>query len=207
MTDEILRAYREIITALLSETTLTDGQMSRWIEFYSREQLTDAQAAAILTALALRRETATEMVSSARWLLNTSVPLERSPEPCLDTCGTGGDGRHTLNISTAAALVAAACGARVVKHGNRAVSGSTGSADVLEALGILDQSAHLRMLRPLHSLEQHRFAFCLAPNYHPAMARFGPLRKQLGFRTIFNRLGPLLNPARAEHQLVGVGRT
>ena len=203
MTDENLRAYREIISASLGEVALTHEQMSSWISAYSLQELTDAQAAAILTALAVRRESASEIVSAARWLLNASVPLDRSPEPCLDTCGTGGDGRSTLNISTASALVAAACGARVVKHGNRAVSGSTGSADVLEHLGIPIDSTPAKAAA---SLVRNRFAFCLAPNYHPAMARFGPLRRQLGFRTIFNRLGPLLNPARAEYQLVGVGR-
>jgi anthranilate phosphoribosyltransferase len=203
MSQEIRPAYRQAIGRLLEGADLLPEQVASFIDAYSSRELTDAQAAAVLTALTMRGETAAELAAAARSLLASSLALPRTARPCLDTCGTGGDGRSTLNVSTAAGLVAAACGARVVKHGNRAVSGTSGSADVLERLGVpVDQPPD----EAAAALERHGFAFCFAPNYHPAVARFGPLRRQLGFRTLFNRLGPLLNPARVEHQLVGVGR-
>ena len=131
------------------------------------------------------------------------IRLEPPTRPVLDTCGTGGDGTGTFNISTATALVVAGTATPVVKHGNRSVSSRCGSADVLVALGVPVESGPAWAQR---SLDAHGFAFCFAPQFHPALAKVGPLRRKLGVRTIFNLLGPLLNPAGAEHQLLGVGR-
>ena len=158
---------------------------------------------AILGAWACKGETADELVGAVQVILNKGLPLDCDGN-VLDTCGTGGDGWKTFNISTATAILAAACGVRVVKHGNRGVSSTSGSADVLAKLGInLDAG-------PVHQREclaKAGVTFCLAPRHYPLLAGLMPLRKALGTRTIFNALGPLLNPARARRQLLGVGRS
>lgn len=157
---------------------------------------------AILGAWACKGETAEELVGAVRVILAKGLPLDCDGN-VLDTCGTGGDGWKTFNISTATAILAAACGVRVVKHGNRGVSSTSGSADVLARLGInLDAG-------PVHQrecLDKAGVTFCLAPRHYPLLAALLPLRKALGTRTVFNALGPLLNPARAKRQLLGVGR-
>lgn len=157
---------------------------------------------AILGAWACKGETADELVGAARVILSKGLPLDCDGQ-VLDTCGTGGDGWKTFNISTATAILAAACGVKVVKHGNRGVSSTSGSADVLGRLGInLDAG-------PLHQsecLNKAGVTFCLAPRHYPLLSALMPLRKSLGIRTLFNALGPLLNPARARRQLLGVGR-
>jgi anthranilate phosphoribosyltransferase len=132
-----------------------------------------------------------------------ATPVPTSGRGLLDTCGTGGDGLHTFNISTAAAIVAAACGAPVAKHGNRNASSSSGSADVLEALGV---NIQLTAEQAGRCLDEIGLGFCFARLLHPAMKHVGGVRSALGFRTIFNLLGPLSNPARAEHQLLGASR-
>ena len=159
-------------------------------------------AAAFLAALRTKGESAEEIASAVGVLRESMVRLEVDG-PVVDTCGTGGDDAGTFNISTAAAIVASACGVRVVKHGNRAVSGKTGSADVLRELGVPIESG-VEWAR--ECLNRIGFAFCYAPHFHPGMAKVAPLRKTLGLRTIFNLLGPLSNPAGAKHQLIGVGK-
>jgi anthranilate phosphoribosyltransferase len=162
----------------------------------------EAEAAALLVALRLKGESASELAAAVAVLRGVMHRLDCPTRPVLDTCGTGGDGSGTFNISTATALVVAAAGVPVVKHGNRSVSSLSGSADVLAALGVPVESGPVWSQKMLDSLG---IAFCFAPHFHPALAKVAPLRRKLGIRTIFNLLGPLLNPARAEHQLLGVG--
>lgn len=159
-----------------------------------------------LVALADAGETAVEIAGVAASLRSKMVPLEAGlPDGTLvaDTCGTGGDGSGSFNISTAAAIVVAAAGQPVAKHGNRAVSSRTGSADVLAALGVGTHAPIETAARCLHELG---LGFCFAPAHHPAMARVGPLRRSLGRPTVFNLVGPLCNPAGARVQVIGVGR-
>jgi len=163
----------------------------------------ETEATALLIALRLKGESASEIATAVEVLRASMIRLEPPARPVLDTCGTGGDGTGTFNISTVAALVVAGTATPVVKHGNRSVSSRCGSADVLVALGVPVEAGPKWAQR---SLETHGFAFCFAPHFHPALAKVGPLRRKLGVRTILNLLGPLLNPASAEHQLLGVGR-
>jgi anthranilate phosphoribosyltransferase len=163
----------------------------------------EAELAALLTALRMKGESADELAAAAAVLREYMVPLETGRDDLLDTCGTGGDGSGTFNISTAAALVAAGAGVGVVKHGNRAVSSRSGSADVLSVLGV---GLHCDPATARRCLQEAGMAFCLAPHFHPALARVGDVRRRLGVRTLFNCLGPLANPARAGYQLIGVGR-
>ena len=165
---------------------------------------TDIEIAALLTALAVRGETAEELAGFADTLRSLATPLpltDAERARLVDTCGTGGDGSGTFNISTGAALVAAAAGALVAKHGNRAVTSKCGSADVLEALGV---PVALSPERAVACLRATGFMFLYAPALQPAMARVAPVRRALGFRTIFNLAGPLTNPAGAPAQLMGV---
>jgi anthranilate phosphoribosyltransferase len=153
-----------------------------------------------LVALAEKSENADEIVGSARALRDHAVPFHASGN-CIDNCGTGGDGAGTFNISTVSALVIAAAGQPVVKHGNRSASGRVGSADLMEALGVkVDLNVEVAQI----SLQRFNFAFLYAPYYHPAAKRVAPLRKRLGRPTIFNLLGPLCNPAQPPYQLIGV---
>jgi anthranilate phosphoribosyltransferase len=159
------------------------------------------QVAAFAVALRARGESAETIAAGAEAMRATMDAVEHGLERVLDTCGTGGDGSHTLNLSTAAAIVVAACGVAVAKHGNRSISSRCGSADVVEALGVaidLPTKAQAQVLR------EARIAFLFAPAHHPALRHASVARRELGVRTIFNALGPLANPARATHQLVGV---
>ena len=160
--------------------------------------------AGLLTALRLKGETADDLVALARVTRSAMVSFDVGNKRIIDTCGTGGDGAGTFNISTAAAILIAAAGQPVVKHGNRGFSSSTGSADVIEALGV-EVDVHPDVMRAC--FEHTGFAFCFTPRYHPAARHAAAARKALGFRTIFNLLGPLVNPARAPHQVIGVGRS
>src|SRR5439155_22938279 len=159
--------------------------------------------AALLTALRMKGETAVEIAAAAVVLREHMVRLDTGRDDVLDTCGTGGDGTNTFNISTAAALVAAGAGVPVVKHGNRAASSRSGSADVLSALGVVVETDAAGARR---CLDGAGLAFCFAPHFHPAMRHVAGLRRRLGVRTLFNCLGPLINPAEAPYQLLGVGR-
>jgi anthranilate phosphoribosyltransferase len=157
--------------------------------------------AGLLTALAQRGESVDEIAGAAEALRERMVPFEHPFSDAIDTCGTGGDGLSTFNVSTTAAVVAAAAGARVVKHGNRSVSSRSGSADVLETLGV---PIELEPAAAAHVLEEVGITFLFAPRYHPSMRFAAPVRGALGIRTIFNFLGPLCNPGRVRRQLLGV---
>ena len=168
--------------------TMLDGAMS------------DNDIANTLVTMADRGETAEEIAGAARAMRARMIPVT-APENAIDVCGTGGDGSHSLNISTAVAIVVAACGVPVAKHGNRAASSMAGGADTLEALGLdLDRASETAEA----TLADLGIAFMFAQKHHPALARIAPIRKRLGRRTIFNLLGPLANPARVTRQLVGV---
>ncbi|HET8608045.1 MAG TPA: anthranilate phosphoribosyltransferase [Gaiellaceae bacterium] len=162
---------------------------------------TQAQIAGFLIALRAKGETAAEIAGCAEAMRAHALAVLPERQDLVDTAGTGGDGANTINISTAAALVAAAAGAAVAKHGNRAASSKTGSADVLEALGF---NLELPPERIARSIDELGFGFMFAPAHHPAMRHAGPVRRELGTRTVFNALGPLTNPARARAQVVGV---
>jgi anthranilate phosphoribosyltransferase len=164
-------------------------------------QATPAQIGALLAGLAVRGESEDEVVGFAREMRTRAVPL--SAKGALDTCGTGGDGAGTFNISTVASLVVAACGVPVAKHGNRSASGRCGSADVLEALGVRIDAPAATVQR---SLDEHGWGFLFAPGFHAATRHAVGPRKELGVRTAFNLLGPLTNPAQPEAQVVGVPR-
>ncbi len=171
-------------------------------EVVMRGEATSAQIGALLLGLRAKGETAEEVAGAARALRAAMVRVEAgSGAPLVDTCGTGGGAVTTLNLSTAAAFVAAAAGARVAKHGNRSFTSLCGSADVLEALGV-DITLPAERARP--TLEAAGFVFLFAPTYHPAMRHVGPARKELGVPTIMNLLGPLANPAGVRRQVIGV---
>jgi anthranilate phosphoribosyltransferase len=185
-------------------TTLSRSDACALMQEILAGALTDLQLAALLGGLAARGETPAELAGfiDAMRAAATPIPLTPAEQAVLtDTCGTGGDASGTFNISTAAALVAAAAGATVAKHGNRAVTSACGSADVLEALGI---PVSLSPDEAAAALRTHRFAFLHAPTLHPAMKAVMPVRRALGFRTVFNVLGPLANPAGARAQVMGV---
>ena len=165
-------------------------------------QTSDEEIARFLIALSDRGETAAEIAGAARAMRARLIPID-SPANAIDVCGTGGDGHHTLNVSTAVSLVVAACGVPVAKHGNRAASSKAGAADTLEALG-LDMAKAGRTAEA--TLNDLGICFLFAANHHPAMARIQPIRRAIGQRTIFNLMGPLSNPARVGHQLIGIAR-
>ncbi|MBO9712808.1 anthranilate phosphoribosyltransferase [Sphingomonas sp.] len=163
---------------------------------------TEEAIEAFLIGLSIRGETSVEIAEAARAMRARLIPVT-APPGAIDVCGTGGDGHHTLNVSTAVSLVVAAAGVPVAKHGNRAASSKSGAADTLEALGLnLDRAA----ARAEESLAELGIAFLFAQAHHPALARIGPIRKRIGRRTIFNLMGPLANPAHVTRQLIGIAR-
>ena len=165
-------------------------------------EASEDEIARFLLAMTERSETAEEIAGAARALRARLIPVA-APEGAVDCCGTGGDGHHTLNVSTAVSLVVAACGVPVAKHGNRAASSKSGAADTLEALGLDMEAAGRTAERTLAELG---ICFLFAKNHHPAMGRIQPIRQRLGRRTIFNLMGPLSNPAGVERQLIGIAR-
>lgn len=189
------------ILALLAEKKdLPLDKATRAFQIMMNGGATPAQMAAFVTALRLKGSTVEEITAGAI-ALRAKAKTIRCPEGAIDPCGTGGDGRRTYNISTAVAFVLAAAGIPVVKHGNRSVSSSSGSADVLEYMGVnLDADAPVLE----NCLKETGIAFLMAPKFHPAMRHIAPIRQELGFRTIFNLLGPLVNPAKPDFQLMGV---
>jgi anthranilate phosphoribosyltransferase len=191
-----------MLTALTERRDLDAAQMRTLMREVVGGRCGEAETAALLVALRMKGETAVELAAAAAVLREHMVRLETGL-PVLDTCGTGGDASGTFNISTATALVVAGAGVPVVKHGNRAASSRSGSADVLSVLGVHVEGDHGCARR---CLEQAGLAFCFAPHFHPALRQVAGVRRRLQVRTLFNCLGPLANPACAMHQLLGVGR-
>jgi len=190
----------DIISTILEGKELTEEQASSIMEEITEGELTDAQTASFLTALNAKKVTARELFGLAS-VLNQKKRTLRSSGTCIDTCGTGGDRSGTFNISSMAALIAASCGARVAKHGNRSVSSRSGSADFYERIGIpIDLAPEQAELL----LNRSGFVFLFAPLYHRSMKHVAVVRRELGIRTVMNLLGPLVNPADAEFQLIGV---
>ncbi|OIP13628.1 MAG: anthranilate phosphoribosyltransferase [Betaproteobacteria bacterium CG2_30_59_46] len=193
-----------VLTALLDKRDLTRDEMLSLMRRIMGGELTPVQIAGILVALRAKGETVAEIAAAAEVMreLSTKVPVGAEAN-LVDTCGTGGDGAHTFNISTASALVAAAAGVKVAKHGGRSVSSTCGSADVLEALGV---NVNLTPAQVAQSIHEIGVGFMFAPNHHSAMKYAAPVRRELGVRTLFNLLGPLTNPAGAKNQVMGVFR-
>jgi anthranilate phosphoribosyltransferase len=189
-----------VLEQLLAGHDLGEEQAAEVLGTIMRGEAEAAQVAGLLLALRAKGEAAAEIAGFVRAMLDAAVPIDL-PGPLLDTCGTGGDGAGTFNISTVAALVVAACGVRVAKHGNRAASGRCGSADLLEAWGVVIELPPAAVARTVTELG---IGFLYARTFHPAMRHVAPVRAQLGVRTVFNVLGPLSNPAGAGHQVVGV---
>ena len=195
--------YPPLLRGVLAGHHLSSDEMASTIGAIMDETLSPVRASALLAALAAKGETVDEVVGAARAMRERSVRVEHGLPLVLDVVGTGGDNAHTINISTMAAFVVAGCGVPVAKHGNRAASSACGSADVLEALGVdIDRSPDASAC----VLREHNVAFLFAQRHHPAMRAVGPIRRELGVRTVFNVLGPLTNPAGANRQVIGVAR-
>jgi|WetSurMetagenome_2_1015567.scaffolds.fasta_scaffold212132_2 anthranilate phosphoribosyltransferase len=194
--------FRDSIGHLMAQQDLTEAEATGIMDSIMEGQATGAQIGAFLTALHMKGESPAEIAAFARVMRRHAVAIRPVTKGILvDTCGTGGDGMHTFNISTTAAFVAAGAGIPVVKHGNRSVSSTCGSADVLTALGVnigIDPHAQARII------EQVGIAFLFAPLHHPAMRHVMAARQEIGCRTVFNILGPLANPAGAQAQVLGV---
>ncbi|MFO0817904.1 MAG: anthranilate phosphoribosyltransferase [Pirellulales bacterium] len=195
--------FHEILTRIAAGEHLTIEQMSTAIDACMKGEVADAQIAELLLGLRANGETVDEIAGAALAMRRHMTPIQSARTGLLDTCGTGGDASGTFNVSTAAALVTAACGVPVAKHGNRSITSKTGSADVLAALGVRIDAPVLVVER---CLDEVGICFCFAPLLHPAMKHVAAVRRQLGVPTIFNLLGPLCNPASAPYQLLGVGR-
>jgi anthranilate phosphoribosyltransferase len=186
---------------LLQKQDLTALEMRETMKFFMSGEANDAQMAGFLCALRAKGETIDEIAAAAEVLRELATPIEITGEHIIDTCGTGGDGANTFNISTTSAFVVAAAGGQVAKHGNRSVSSCCGSADVLELAGV---NLNLSPEHVAQCVKKLGIGFLFAPNYHGAMQHTRNVRKNLGVRTLFNLLGPLANPAKANHQLIGV---
>jgi anthranilate phosphoribosyltransferase len=194
--------YSTLLDKVIHHGNLTREEMLWLMRAIMTGELSAVQIAGAISALRCKVETVTELAAAATVMreLSIKVPLDDVAH-LVDTCGTGGDGAHTFNISTAAAFVAAAGGAKVAKHGGRSVSSKSGSADVLEALGV---NVNLAPEKVAQAVREIGVGFMFAPNHHMAMKHAAPVRRELGVRTLFNLLGPLTNPAGAPHQVMGV---
>lgn len=193
-------AFKPLLAKLADGQTLDEDDAETFFAACLRGEPTPAQVAAAVTAMRLRGETVGEITACARAMRRAAIHLDH-PYDVIDVCGTGGDGLHTLNISTAVGFVAAGGGLKVAKHGNRAITSKSGTADVLAALGVnIDAS----LAQQRQALDTAGICFLFAQSHHGAMKHVSPIRQQLGFRTIFNLLGPLTNPAGAKRQVVGV---
>jgi anthranilate phosphoribosyltransferase len=201
LTLESAGGWPTVLGRLFRREDLSEEEAAAALSAVLAGEATPAQIAAFAAALRTKGETAAEMIGMVRAMRRYAVALPITGD-LVDTCGTGGDRSGTINVSTLAALVVAGAGARVCKHGNRAVSSLAGSADVLEALGV---TVDLGASGVARCVEEAGIGFCLAPRFHPAMRQAAPVRRELGAATTFNLLGPLTNPARATRQLVGIG--
>jgi anthranilate phosphoribosyltransferase len=193
--------FKENLSKIVKREDLNEEQMSQMITEIFSGNITDAQIAAMMAALATKGETFEELAGAARAMRRKALRIQTSTSTVVDTCGTGGDGAHTFNISTTTSFVVAACGVTVAKHGNRSVSSQCGSADLLEALGVKLDTAPEIVEEAVHEIG---IGFLFAPLYHGAMRFAAKARKEVGLRSIFNMLGPLTNPAGANCQLLGV---
>jgi len=193
---------QQALARLVEQREIFHDEMLSLMRQIMRGELTPVQIAGIIMGLRVKKETVGEIAAAAQVMREfaAQVPAQNSAH-LVDTCGTGGDAAHTFNISTTAAFVASAAGARVAKHGGRSVSSTSGSADVLEALGV---NLNLTPELVAESIDAIGIGFMFAPNFHGAMKHAAPVRRELGVRTLFNILGPLTNPAGAPHQLLGV---
>jgi anthranilate phosphoribosyltransferase len=195
--------FAPLIEKLQRRQDLTMEEAAGAMDAIMEGRAQPAQIAGLLIGLSMKGERPAEIVGLAQTMRSRATRLSRNHAPVFDTCGTGGDRAHTFNVSTVSALVLAACGVRVAKHGNRSVSSQCGSADLFEALGVHITADAETVER---CLDEAGIAFLFAPTFHPSMRHAGPTRKDLGVRTAFNLLGPLTNPAGASRQLVGVPR-
>jgi anthranilate phosphoribosyltransferase len=195
--------FPALLEQLRRHEDLTADQAFEVMSLIMDGQALPSQIAGLLMALALKGERPSELAGFARAMRSRAVRVDEELTDVFDTCGTGGDGTHTFNVSTAAAIVVAGAGVRVAKHGNRAISSRSGSADVFESLGVHLEAEPARVL---DALREASLAFFFAPQWHPSMKHAGPTRRELGVRTAFNLLGPLTNPAGARRQVVGVSR-
>jgi anthranilate phosphoribosyltransferase len=194
---------KQYLNKMMEGNSLSYTEMKEASELMLSESITDSEIAAFLIALKAKGESVEEMAGLATTLKNKAQAFQSAPSAITDNCGTGGDGSQSFNISTTAAFVIAGAGEKVAKHGNRSISSKTGSADVLEALGVaLDFSAE----EVQELLEENGIAFLFAPYIHPRVKRIGKVRKELKLPTIFNLIGPLTNPVSLETQLVGIYR-
>jgi anthranilate phosphoribosyltransferase len=196
-----MSTFRDILLKLCRREDLTRDEAREALEHFISGNAAEAQIGGFLVGLAAKGSTVEELVGAAGAMREQVIPIPSGEPVILDTCGTGGDIRHTFNISTAAALIAAGAGVKVVKHGNRSASGRAGSADVLEKMGLRLEATPDALARCLQSAN---ICFAFARLHHPAMKFVAGARSALGIPTIFNVLAPLLNPAKARHQLIGV---
>ena len=193
--------YKQLLTKLMEKKDLTRSETYDIMNLILDGELTSTQIGGFMIAMACKGETFEELAGAAECMRSKASRIQPIVTPLVDTCGTGGDGSDTFNISTASAIVAAGAGVKIAKHGNRSVSSKCGSADVLEALG-LNLAVDVETVEM--SVNEINIGFMFAPNYHKAMKHAGPPRKELGVRSIFNMLGPLTNPAGADRQVLGV---